>query len=281
MRIKISADSTCDLSPELLAQHQIAVTPLYVNKGGKFYRDGVDIMQTDIFQYVDKGGELCVTAAVNVEDYHAHFAKWAGQYDALIHIDIGAEFSSCYQNACVAAAEFPNVYVVDSRNLSTGQGHVVMEACKMAQTCTDVEKMVSDLRELTHRVEASFIINRLDYMVKGGRCSTVTALGANLLHLKPCIEVADGKMRVCKKYRGSYLKCLERYVTERLSGREDIVYDRLFITYSTASQEELEVVRAAVKRCAPFTQVFETQAGCTVACHCGPQTLGVLFIRKK
>lgn len=223
MKIKITSDSTCDLSPELIAENQIEVFPLHVNKGGQFFTDGVDITPSDIFAHVEQGGDLCSTAALNVEEYRQRFAVLSPEYDAVVHINISADFSSCYQNACLAAAEFPNVYVVDSRNLSTGHGHVVMEACKMAKNCTDVEKMVEDLKELTGRVEASFILNRLDYMVKGGRCSMVAALGANLLKLKPCIEVANGKMQVCKKYRGSYLKCLESYVTERLSGRDDIV----------------------------------------------------------
>lgn len=281
MNIKITSDSTCDLSPALIAENHIELFPLHVNKGGKFFRDGVDITPGDIFAHVDQGGDLCSTAAVNTDEYQQRFAVLAKEYDAVVHIDIGSDFSSCYQNACIAAREFDNVYVIDSRNLSTGHGHVVMEACKMAKNCDNVEQMVANLQELTSRVEASFILNRLDYMVKGGRCSTVAALGANLLKLKPCIEVADGKMRVCKKYRGSYIKCLENYVAERLSGREDIVYERLFITYSTASQEELDAVHAVINRCAPFTQVIETHAGCTVSCHCGPQTLGVLFIRKQ
>lgn len=281
MKIKITADSTCDLSPQLIAENHIELFPLHVNKGGKFFRDGVDITPAEIFAHVDQGGDLCSTAAVNADEYQQRFAVLSREYDAVVHIDISSDFSSCYQNACIAARGFDNVYVIDSRNLSTGHGHVVMEACKMAKTCTNVEQMVADLQELTSRVEASFIMNRLDYMVKGGRCSTVAALGANLLKLKPCIEVADGKMRVCKKYRGSYIKCLESYVAERLSGRDDIVYERLFITYSTASQEELDAVHRVVNRCAPFTQVIETRAGCTVSCHCGPQTLGVLFIRKR
>lgn len=280
MRIKITSDSTCDLSPELIQENDITLFPLFVNMGGSFYRDGVDIHPADIFAHVDQGGDLCSTAALNVADYHEKFEALSSQYDAVVHINISSDFSSCYQNACTAAQDFDNVYVVDSRNLSTGHGHVVMEACKMAKTCTDVEKMVEDLRELTGRVEASFILNRLDYMVKGGRCSMVAALGANLLKLKPCIEVADGKMRVCKKYRGSYLKCLESYVTDRLSGRTDILYDRIFITYSSASAEELKVVHDVIDRYAPQANVIETHAGCTVSCHCGPQTLGVLFIRK-
>lgn len=281
MRIKITSDSTCDLSEELLRENEIELLPLYVNRGGESFRDGVNIWPKDIFEFTDRTGVLCSTAAVNVADYRERFAVLSKEYDAVVHVTISADFSSCYQNACLAAEEFKNVYVIDSRNLSSGHGHVVMEACKMAKDCEDIQKMLAELRELTGRVEASFIMDRLDYMVKGGRCSMVAALGANLLRLKPCIEVADGKMRVCKKYRGSYVKCLEDYVKDRLSGRTDIIYERAFITFPTASEEELRVVHAAIERYAPFAHVYETCAGCTVSCHCGPKTLGVLFIRKK
>lgn len=281
MRIKITSDSTCDLSEALLQENEIELFPLYVNMGEKCLRDGVNVHSNDIFAYTDQTGQLCSTAAVNIADYRDRFAVLSGEYDAVVHINISSDFSSCYQNACLAAEEFDNVYVVDSRNLSTGHGHVVMEAAKMAKTCTNVEKMVEELKELTGRVEASFVLNQLAYMVKGGRCSMVAALGANLLRLKPSIEVANGKMQVCKKYRGSYIKCLEEYVKDRLDGRSDILYDRVFITYSTATQEELDAVQAAVKKYASFENVFVTTAGCTVSCHCGPQTLGVLFIRKK
>lgn len=280
MRIKITSDSTCDLSPELIAQHNISILPLHVNMGGGDYRDGLNIHPADIFAHVDQGGAICSTSAVNAAEYSEFFASLAGDYDALVHITIGSGFSSCYQNACIAGADFANVYVVDSRNLSSGHGHVVIEACKMAENNVPVEELVKNLEDLTSRVESSFIINRLDYMVKGGRCSAVAALGANLLKLKPCIGVVDGKMKVVKKYRGSYLKCLEQYVTERLAGRSDILYDRIFITYSTADQEELELVHGLIRQLAPFTEVIETKAGCTVCCHCGPKTLGVLFIRK-
>lgn len=280
MKIKITADSTCDLSPELIKENQITLAPLTVMKGEKTYRDGVDITPADIFSHVDAGGSLCSTAAVSIGEYQALFAAYSAVSDAVIHITIGSGFSACYQNACLAAEGFPKVRVIDSRNLSTGQGHVVLEACKLAKTCTDLEEICENLRQLTSRVEASFLINRLDYMVKGGRCSSVMALGANLLHLKPCIEVKDGTMQVVKKYRGPYAKCLANYVQDRLAGRTDISRERLFITYTPMDGEALQAVRDAVAQCPPFTQVYETTAGCTVSCHCGPDTLGVLFIRK-
>ena len=281
MKIKITSDSTCDLSPELVEQYGVGIVPLQVTKAGKAYTDGVDITPADIFAHVAAGGELCSTAAVNIERYREVFAPLAAEYDAVIHVNIGSGFSSCYQNACMAARDFPNVYVVDSRNLSTGQGHIVLEACERARDCTDAAALAQDLQELAGRVEASFVLHRLDYMVKGGRCSMVAALGANLLKLRPCIEVRNGKMVVVKKYRGAYEKCLAGYARDRLSGREDIVRDKLFITYTPVEPNELEAVRAVVKECGHFQRVMETHAGCTVSCHCGPGTLGVLFIRSR
>ena len=187
MKIKITADSTCDLSPEQIAQNGIKITPLFVNMGGKSYQDGIDIQPAEIFAHVAAGGELCSTAAVPVGVYEDLFRETLKEYDAVVHISLGSGFSTCYQNAYIAAAEFPQVRVVDSRNLSTGHGHVVMEACKLAKTAEDLDAMKAELDELAGRVDTSFLLDRLDYMVKGGRCSMVTALGANLLRLKPCI----------------------------------------------------------------------------------------------
>lgn len=280
MNIRITSDSTCDLSPDYLQAHRVELLPLYTMKGGETFRDGVDIHPQDIFDHVAAGGDLCSTAANNVSDYQELFARLLPECDAIIHIDISADFSSCYQNACVAASELPNVYVVDSRNLSSGHGHIVCEAVNMAEEGKlSPQEIVDRLNELTSRVEASFLLDRLDYMVKGGRCSMVVALGANLLHLKPCIEVIDGKMKVVKKYRGSYEKCILNYVKDRLQNRDGLVYERIFITHTPVEDGLVDKVRAAIQECAPFTDIIETQAGCTVSCHCGPGTLGILFIR--
>lgn len=280
MNIRITSDSTCDLSPDYLRAHRVEILPLYTMKGGETFRDGVNIHPQDIFDHVAAGGDLCSTAANNVSDYQELFARLLPECDAMIHIDISADFSSCYQNACVAASELPNVYVVDSRNLSSGHGHIVCEAVNMAEEGKlSPQEIVARLNELTSRVEASFLIDRLDYMVKGGRCSMVAALGANLLHLKPCIEVIDGKMKVVKKYRGSYEKCILNYVKDRLQNRDGLVYDRIFITHTPVEDGLVDKVRAAIQECAPFPHIIETQAGCTISCHCGPGTLGILFIR--
>jgi DegV family protein with EDD domain len=280
MSIKITADSTCDLSPALLDRYGITLMPLYVLRDGQTFRDGVDIHPEDIFAHVDAGGALCKTAAPNPEDFHVLFAQFAGDHDAVIHITIGAEFSSSYQNACIAASEFDNVYVVDSRNLSTGQGHVVIEAAKLAKAGASADEIVRAMQELAPRVDASFLIDRLDYLYKGGRCSAVAALGANLLHLRPCIEVRNGKMGVAKKYRGPFAKCIAAYAKERLTAAGDIVQERVFITHTPCTDETIQAARDAVAQNAHFSEVYETTAGCTVSCHCGPSTLGVLYIHE-
>ncbi len=283
MHIQITSDSTCDLGSQWLQAHQVEILPLYTMMGGNTYRDGVDITPADIFRHVDQGGDLCATAANNVEDYHQFFSQLLESCDAIIHIDISSDFSSCYQNACAAAMEFPGrVFVVDSRNLSSGHGLIVCEAVKLAEQDQLSPAEIADaLRELTGRVETSFLLDRLDYMRKGGRCSAVVALGANLLHLKPCIEVVDGKMRVGKKYRGSYEKCILQYVRDRLENRDDLIYERIFITHTPVEDGLVDKIRAEIQRIAPFTEIIETEAGCTVSCHCGPGTLGILFLRTK
>ena len=280
MRIKIMSDSTCDLSRELVEKHDIGIVPLIVVKEGQSYYDAVDITPADIFAHIATGGDLCSTAALGVGQYQEHFAKYADQYDGVLHVNISGELSSSYQNACLAAEEFDNVKVVDSRNLSTGQGLVVLKACELAQTCESLDDLKQQLEAFTEKVEASFLLDQLKYMVKGGRCSAVVALGANLLNLKPCIEVKNGKMGVVKKYRGSYAKCLASYVKDRLAGRDDLDKGTLFVTRTPISDECLESVAKAVEECNDFENTYWTEAGCTVSCHCGPGTLGVLFVRK-
>ncbi len=282
MNIKILSDSTCDLSPALLEENNISLVPLTVIKNDEGFKDGITITPAEIFAHVAAGGGLCSTSANSVGEYEEKFAEYADKYDGVVLITIGSGFSSCYQNACLAAEEFPNVRVVDSQNLSTGQGLVVLEACRLAKECSSLDELAEALRAFTGRVEASFLLDRLDYMVKGGRCSAATALGANLLNLKPCLEVKDGKLGVVKKYRGKYDKCLASYVRDRLEGRQDaLACETLFVTYTPVTDACHTAVMDAVKECGSyFTNIYETTAGCTVSCHCGPGTLGVLFVRK-
>ena len=280
MRIKITADSTCDLIQELIEKYDITLMPLTIIKDGQNYLDNVTITPADIYAHVASGGALCSTAAGNIGDYQQLFSEYAAQYDGLIHISLGSGFSSSYQNACLAAEDYPNVRVVDSQNLSTGQGLVVMEACRLRNECDDLDVIKGKLDAFTEKVEASFLLDRLEYMVKGGRCSAAAALGANLLNLKPCIEVKGGKMGVVKKYRGNYAKCLANYVKDRLADREDLDRSLMFLTYTPVTDDCLDAVKNAISAHGHFTEMVEGMAGCTISCHCGPGTLGVLFVRK-
>ena len=280
MTIKITTDSTCDLSKELIEKYNIAIFPLTVVKDNEAYADGITITPDEIFAHVAAGGDLCSTTAGSVGEYQELFQKYANDYDAVVHISLGSGFSSSYQNACLAASDFDNIIVIDSCNLSTGQGLVVLKACEVVKTASSLEEIKNILVEFTTKVEASFLLDQLGYMVKGGRCSTVAALGANLLNLKPCIEVKGGKMAVVKKYRGVYAKSLASYVKDRLANRDDLDRKTLFVTNTPVSDECMAAVKAAVEEHADFEEIFWTKAGCTVSCHCGPGTLGVLFVRK-
>ena len=188
--------------------------------------------------------------------------------------------SSTYSNALLAAAEFDNVHIIDSKNLSTGEGLLVVAAAEMRDKGMEAEEIVAQLEKLVACVDASFVIDNLEYLHKGGRCSALAVLGANLLKLKPCIEVKNGVMGVGKKYRGKYEDVLKTYVSERIGDASDIDLDRVFVTHAGVDEEIVNSIVQQVKAAAPFKEVFLTRAGCTVSSHCGADTLGVLFIRK-
>ena len=278
--IKITSDSTCDLSEDLLRRYRIGISPLTIIKGEKEFLDGRDISPQDIFAHVAAGGELCKTSAVNVADYLDFFAPLAEKYEAVVHLNLGAKFSSCHQNALLAAEDFPNVYIADSQNLSTGHGHLVLQAAEMAEQGLPAEEIVERLRELAPLVEASFVIDTMEYLQKGGRCSSLAAFAATALKMKPSIKVEEGAMTVGKKYRGSLEKCLRQYIHDRLAGREDIDLCRIFVTHALCPPEMVEMALEEVRKYQPFQEVLVTTAGCTVSCHCGPNTLGILFLRK-
>ncbi|MEA4901751.1 DegV family protein [Desulfitobacterium sp.] len=278
--IKITADSTCDLSPEILKAMDITLVPLSIIMNDKDFHDGVDITPAYIFNSVERQETECKTAAVNVYEYECLFNELSPRYEAVIHICLSSGFSTCYQNAVLASRKFENVYVVDSRNLSSGSGLIVLDAAEMAREGNEPEEICRSLEMSVPKVDASFVIDRLDYLYKGGRCSGLEVVGAKLLQIKPCIEVVDGKMKVGKKYRGSFEHCLENYVKDRLISSEDIDYSRVFITHPMCSPETIARVRETICRYADFDEIIETNAGCTISSHCGPNTLGILFKRK-
>ena len=281
MKIRITSDSTCDLTAEQLERFHVTVCPLYIVKDGVAYRDQVEITTDEIFAHVEAGGALCSTAAVSESDYEEFFTQNLEGYDGLVHFTISSEMSACYQNACNVAKNLGNVQVVDSRNLSSGQGLLVMEAAEMAEKGTmDAAQIADAVRALCSKVDASFCVDKLTYLRKGGRCSATAAMGANLLNIKPCIEVRDGNMLVAKKYRGHFDHVLKEYVHERLVGNDTLDLKRIMITHTPVADGMVEMVRQEILACQPFAEILESEALGTVACHCGPSTLGILYMHK-
>lgn len=278
--IIITSDSTTDLSAELRERYNIKTIPLGVTLGDKTYFDGVDVNPDDIYEYHRKTGELPKTTAANLGDLVDFFKSFVDEGKTVIHFSISGEMSSTFNNSRMAAEEVGNVYAIDSRNLSTGGGLLVIAAAEMVKKGMEAEEIVKEIENLIPKVDASFVIDNLEYLHKGGRCSAVAMLGANLLKLKPCIEVKNGSMGVGKKYRGKFGDVLKTYVAERIGDGSDIDLDRVFVTHAGCDEDIVNAVVEDVKKAAPFKEVFLTRAGCTISSHCGADTLGVLFIRK-
>ena len=282
-KILLSADSTCDLGENLKNKYNVNYYPFYVIIDNKQYYDGVDITPEEIYKIYNEKNILPKTAASGVGDYINHFKPWIDQGYEIIHINIGSGLSSSYQNCCLAAKEFGGkLYPIDSCNLSSGTGLLVIEAAKRIAQGMPANQIQKEISELTGKVESSFIIDTLKFLHAGGRCSSVAALGANLLKLKPCIEVnnTDGSMKVGKKYRGDYDKVLLQYVNDRIKGRTDIQDDNVFITHSGVSDDKLSLVKNELSKLHNFKNIHITKASCTISSHCGPNTLGLLFIKK-
>ncbi len=278
--VKIFADSTCDLSSELVEKYNITIIPLYVSLGSKAYLDGIEIHPKDIFKYYNETKKLPKTAAVPVTSYEEAYGFAVSNGYDVVHFTISSEFSACYQNACIAAKEIGHVWPVDSRNLSTGIGHLVLIAAELAAQGKPAEEIAEYVKEVAGRVDASFIIDKLEFLHKGGRCSGVAALGANVLKLKPCIEVVDGKMIVGKKYRGSFEKVVKEYIKDRLDGNDNIELKRIFLTWAGVDSKLIDELKNDIKSYLPFEEILVTEAGSTVTGHCGPGTLGILYIDK-
>ena len=278
--VVITTDSTCDLSQEIIKRFDIRVIPLTILLGEDSYLDGVDFTAADIYARYRQDGTLPKTSAPGIQQFTDFFSPILKSGCEIVHLDISSELSSSYNNACIAASELEGVHVVDSRALGTGLGLLAIEGCECRDRGLSAEEIAGHLNALVGKVDTSFVLNTLEFMWKGGRCSGVTALGANLLRLKPALEMRDGKLSVYKKYRGNIQSVYRQYVKERLAAAEVrpnhvFVYDSGEIPEETI-RELTDMVREAV----PGAEVHNTKAGCTVTSHCGPQTLGVMFINR-
>lgn len=278
--IIITGDSSNDLSKELIKNNDIRILPFNILLNDKEYLDGVTITSQMIIDNFNERKTLPKTSAVSVENYKEFFkANLKNDDDRIIHFSLSSEMSCSCDNAIHAAEEFNGkVKVIDSRSLSTGVGLLMLYGVDLKNAGESFENICSKVESRIPYVQASFVINKLTFLHKGGRCSSLQLLGANLFNIKPSIEVKNGKMGMSKKYRGPYIKVVESYVKDVLEKFNNPDLTRCFITYSTIEDDVLELVKTTVKENSHFKEILVTQAGATITSHCGANTIGVLFI---
>ena len=277
--VKILADSTCDLSPSLISRYKIGIIPLYVHLGEKEYKDGVDITPSDLYKWSDEHNETPRTSAPGIEDIESFLDKDSA--DEYVIFTISSSMSSSYNNCILAAEDLEmtdRVHVIDSANLSTGIGLQVIKAAELAAAGMTASEIAAEIEKLKGKVRASFVVDTLTYLYRGGRCSGVSAFLGSALRLHPRIEVIDGAMHPEKKYRGKNTRFIMDYVRDMENDLKSAVRDRVFITHSGCDREIVEDVRAYLEGLGRFDEILETTAGAVISSHCGPGTLGVLFI---
>ncbi len=279
-KVLITCDSTSDMTLEQKQEYGIKTIPLYVRIQDNEYRDGIDITSDVMFEKIKQCGQLPKTAAVSMQDYLDFWKPFRDEGYEIVHLCISSEMSVCFQNCRMAAEEIGGVYAVDSHNLSTGIGLLGILGANLAKEGKSAKEIYDILMEKREKLNVSFVLDTVDYLAKGGRCSAVTAFAAGLLRLRICIEVQNGKMDVCKKYRGKMSQVLTDYVRDRLNEKVDADLDYIYITDSGVAPEIREKVKQTVLEMRPFANVLFSTAGCTVSSHCGPGTLGILFFEK-
>lgn len=278
MSYKITCESCADLNKEMYKKHNIAVIPFNITLGDKDFQDGVNISNTDLFNFFNETKQLPKTSAINEFDYDEFFKKELKDCDeGIIHFCISSQISSTYNNAVKSAEKFKNVHVIDSMSLSSGVGLQVLYAVSLRDKNVPIDEAIDLILARREHVQISFIIDKLNYLHKGGRCSALALLGANVLSLKPCIQVKNGKMLVGKKYVGKTHKVLDKYIYDTVNEFSKIDTSLCFITYSSATDEMLDVARETLKKVGVFKKIVETTAGSTVSTHCGPNTLGIIY----
>lgn len=278
MKIAITAESTIDLPNELLEKYDIKTMPFTVILGDNEYKDG-EITSSDIFKFVEENKILPKTSAINEIQYTEFFEEILKDYDAVVHFCLSSGISSACRNAKLAESNLKNVHVVDTKSLSTGIALLAIHARELANEGKTAEEIKELCESRTKDVQASFVVKKLDYLHKGGRCSSVALLGANLLSIRPEIVLSDGKMISAKKYMGKMEKVIEKYCKDVLAENPNPDKKCAFVTYTTASEEMVNIAKTALVQ-AGFETIYETTAGATITSHCGENTLGILFLNK-
>ena len=276
MKIAISMESTCDLPKKLIEKYGFETLAYSVILGDNIYEDD-ETLQAKIFEYVEKTKVLPKTSAINEMQYKEYFSELLERYDAVVHLTLSSGLTSSSAHAQTAAAKMKNVYVIDSLSLSTGISLLGIYAKELADAGETPESIVEKVTARIPYVQASFVVERLDYLYKGGRCSALSLFGANLLKIRPQIVVTGGKMKPAKKYRGKMPKVIESYCADTLEEFNNADKKIAFITYTTATEEMIEPAKKALTN-AGFDTIIETQAGGTITSHCGEHVLGILYL---
>lgn len=281
--VVITADSTCDLPAEIIRQNDIRIVPLSVLLGEEAFLDGVDVHPADIYEHVKKTGQLPKTAAVAPNQYYELFERLTQEGNAVVHIGLSSAISSSYQNSCIAASEFDDVYCIDSKSLCTAMGLLVLKACDFREKGFDAKKISNRVNSLVSKVSTTFVLDSLEYLHKGGRCSGVAKFSANVLGIKPSIAVdtKTGTLDVAKKYRGKIDVVYRQYINDCLKDVNKIDQSRIVIANSGGvSPEIISFAKGVIEGKANFSQIITADAGCTISSHCGPKTLAIFYIKK-
>lgn len=283
-KVVITSDITCDLNWDLEHRYDVTTIPLHIVIGGKSYEDWVNITPEELYKIFYKTKELPHTTAGSVGEYTDFFKQFVDRGYDVVHLSLGSKLSVTHQSSVLASQEFDgHVFSIDTQNLSSGSGLLVIKACELRDEGKSAKEICEAVTAMVPKAHASFVLDRLDFMHAGGRCSAIAMLGANLLSLKPSIEVHNddgGSMGVGKKYRGKYGKVLIQYMEDTLNKYDNIDTSRVFVTHAGADQEYVDGVYEALKAKNIFDEIHITRASCTISSHCGPNTLGVLFMTK-
>ncbi len=276
MKIAISAETTIDLTKELIEEYDIKIVPFTIQLGDRTALDG-EVTTDDIIKFVNETGTLAKTSAVNEYAYDEHFSALLNEYDAVVHFSLSSEMSVACTNAIRSASKYDNVYVIDTRSLSTGIALLALSARRLVDEGLSAEEVYERTLKRVPFVQASFALKRLDYLHKGGRCSSLVYFGANLLKIRPQIIVENGKMVTGKKYRGNYAHIVKTYCQDVLERFDHPDLTEVFLTYTTADEEILENTKTTLREYG-FKKIHVTRAGGTITSHCGEDCLGVLYI---
>lgn len=278
--VKICTDSCIDINKEQLEEYNISVLPLCVILKDKEYLDGVNINPKDIYEYVDKTGQLPKTATRSIEDFKEFFSNLLASGDDVIYMGISDKLSSSFSYACKAKEELNNnkLHLVDSKSLSSGIGLLILYAAKMAKIGQDAETICKELERQRNFNQTSFVVDKLDYLYKGGRCSAMARFGANLLKIKPRLELVDGKIENTGKYMGQFKVVVKKYIDDMLKIHSNYKKDLCFITHTCTDEEFVRNIVDYVKSKNIFDNVVSSVAGSTITCHCGKNTLGILYL---